>query len=734
MTKMRQVFNWLRKHSELLYIILAAVLLEIISAFQYDYTHDLLEDELEKRAEMELTTKIIITKSALNMAENSLNGHIWDINQNLAHADSIYTAVEWVLRSHPNLLSCGMAFMPYYYPEKGRLFEPYAFWLNNQVYKKQVADESNDYTKRSTFNEVCQANKPIWTEPYFDAVTGKPVVTYARPIHDGNRNIAGVFAIDVALDWLGDTLNYRHVYPSSFDLLMSTSGKKIAGPKESIAKWRDVDKVISIINDSTIEKFESRSKRTHTFSFTSINGDKAFVFYHHFKGNPSWQMAVVCYDEEVYGKLYKMRYHMMWLALAGLSVLGIIIFLFARGSRRLHQTQMEQERIGSELRVARDIQMQMLPKTYPPYPERDDIDIFGSLMSAREVGGDVFDFFIRDEKLFFCIGDVSGKGVPSAMVMSVVHSLFRMASVHENHPARIMQTINKVSCEGNDSNMFVTMFIGILDLPTGHLRYCNAGHDVPVVLSEKLNVSNQIDAKANLPVGLFDDFTYEMQETTLDSGSTLFLYTDGLTEAKNSLHKQFGLKRVMAVLNSNNGLTPRELLEKMTSEVHAFVEDAEQSDDLTMLAIRYSPVDHHLILNEELTIQNQVQQVKNVNAFMKEIMGRLDIEKSLAKKLQLAVEEAIVNVINYAYPVGETGDIGLNVSSDGNILKIVISDSGVIFDPTMKQDTDITLSVENRPIGGLGILLVREMMDSINYERLNDMNILTLKKNFKTVL
>ena len=206
-------------------------------------------------------------------------------------------------------------------------------------------------------------------------------------------------------------------------------------------------------------------------------------------------------------------------------------------------------------------------------------------MPARAVGGDIYDYFIRDDKLFFCIGDASGKGIPSAMLMAMTHSLFRAASAHENNPAHIMQTINGSTCENNESNMFVTMFIGILDLPTGHLRYCNAGHDIPVVVGKEA-----LPAKPNLPVGLFDDFTYQMQETTLEGGSLLFLYTDGLTEAKNNRRQQFSLSRVMAVLEGAASLSPQQLLEKMTAEVHAFVEDAEQSDDLTMLAIRYTPV------------------------------------------------------------------------------------------------------------------------------------------------
>ena len=289
-----------------------------------------------------------------------------------------------------------------------------------------------------------------------------------------------------------------------------------------------------------------------------------------------------------------------------------------------------------------------------------------------------------------------------------------------------MQTINETLCEGNESNMFVTMFIGILDLPTGRLCYCNAGHDAPVVVG-----GEALPVKANMPLGLFDDFTYQMQETVLEGGSMLFLYTDGVTEAMNGQRKQFGLSRVNAVLQGSADLTPQQLLEKMTQQVHAFVEDAPQSDDLTMLAIRYSPVVHDLLFDEELTLQNDVLQVKDLNAFVKQAMSRLGIEQSLAREIQLAVEEAVVNVMEYAYPEDEIGDITVRISSDEQWLKFIIKDSGAAFDPTLKDTSDIPMTAKERPEGGLGIFLVREMMESINYTRTDGMNVLTLLKKIK---
>ena len=454
------------------------------------------------------------------------------------------------------------------------------------------------------------------------------------------------------------------------------------------------------------------------------------MFYVNFRGQPHWQIATVYYDHEVYGALRQLRLNMLMVMAVAFAVLGIIIYRFVRNSQRLQQSMLKQERIEGELQVARDIQAKMLPATWPPYPDRKDLDIYGLLEPAREVGGDLFDFFIRDEKLFFCIGDVSGKGVPAAMVMAVTHSLFRSHTVHGNNPAHIMHLLNETLCQGNDTNMFVTMFIGVLNLPTGRLRYCDAGHDKPLMVSEG-RVST-LEAKANLPLGVFSDTRYDTEEYIVPAGCTLFLYTDGLTEAKNGSRQQFRLQRVVEQLVGRQGqpqTDATQTVKAMEQAVHDFVGKAEQSDDLTMLAIHYTPQQQQNVLEEQLVITNDVHQVPEMNQFVRAVLERLHIDEALAKKLRLAVEEAVVNVMEYAYAPGVEGTIKLTIAADEKQVRFVITDSGIPFDPTESVKADTTRSAEDRPIGGLGILLVRELMDTINYERIDGMNILTLTKN-----
>lgn len=248
----------------------------------------------------------------------------------------------------------------------------------------------------------------------------------------------------------------------------------------------------------------------------------------------------------------------------------------------LKQVNETKGRIEGELNAAKDIQMSMLPKLFPPYPDRDDIDIYGQLTSAKEVGGDLFDFFIRDDKLFFCIGDVSGKGIPASLVMAMTRSLFRNIANHESRPEKIVSLINEAMSDGNDSNMFVTFFLGVLDLQTGQLHYCNAGHDWPYLVG---NGITELKSDPNLPVGTFSDTVYCLEEYQMPEGTILFMYTDGLTEAQDSQRNLFGDQRIVDVLQT--GGSCKEIIAKMTETVHKFVGDAEQSDDLTMLAIQY---------------------------------------------------------------------------------------------------------------------------------------------------
>ncbi len=312
------------------------------------------------------------------------------------------------------------------------------------------------------------------------------------------------------------------------------------------------------------------------------------------------------------------------------------------------------------------------------------------------------------------------------MLMSMIRSLFRLLTQKIESPSRILDTLNKELCRSNDANMFITFFMGCLDLYSGVLRFGNAGHDKPFLVSEDMTL---LPAQSHLPLGVFPNTAYEDQTLVLAPGTTLFLYTDGLTEAKNEERKPFGRSGVIKVLKAfMEGKDPslENLVSSMSKAAHRFAGEAPQSDDLTMLAVRFAPEN---VLHEEIVLQNNVEEVTRLSAFVKGFLGKLEMDRKIAAGLRLAVEETAVNVINYAYPEGETGTLTILADTNHQEVRFTLIDNGTPFDPTTVLEADTTLDAQNRPIGGLGVLLTRRLTDSISYTRQEGQNVLTLTKS-----
>ena len=731
MNNVKNTLKSANNRSSIAILITAAALMLLISAIQQYSARKQIRNDLERNAEMELVIKSIAVKHSLEDVELALRNRNWEFEQFLPYPDSLFAVTRRIVEQNPDFDGCCIAVVPNYYPEKGRLFEPYTVRRGDSIETVQLASEEHDYSKNKDFILAAKNDSSFWGEPYPDESDPKvTLITYTFPIHDEFGDIAAVVGVDYNAEELGKMLNARHMFPSSYHILISGQGKLICGPEEVGNTHQLAEETLDMINDSTFERHASSTGHSTLLSFIdNEDGSKGYVFYSSPKSIKPWRIAVVNYDDEVFEPLIKIRWRDLLLTMAGLLVLAFIVQRSAKNISKLQQATIEREHIDSELNIARKIQMDMLPKGEKT-ALRDDCDVVGLLDPARMVGGDLYDHFIRDEKLYFCIGDVSGKGVPAALVMAVAHTLFRSISAHESNPARIMQALNETSCQRNEQNMFVTMFIGVLDLPTGRLRYCNAGHDKPFVIGEE---TKQLPAKPHLPLGVMDNMIYTTQETVLLSGESLFLYTDGLTEAMNESHEQFGLKRVEKGLQDCIGNKPnvaKKIIRTMTNRVNAFVDGAEQSDDLTMLAIHYTPQEKPIVFCETLNLNNKVSEITKLNAFVKSATTALNMETGLANQIKLAVEEAVTNIIDYAYQNGTEGNISVTIEADESRIRFIITDSGAEFDPTSVSKADTTLSVEERPIGGLGVFLVRNLMDSINYERVDGKNVLRMEKRY----
>ena len=561
------------------------------------------------------------------------------IEENLDNADKMYDIMNRMLKLNPYMRSCGIYFVEGYYPQKGRLFAPYASRRDSIIKESQDAcDQGNDYVKDKWFKDAIASKEGYWAKPFLDNDSAKsPLVSYLLPIHDQQNRTVAVLGVDLLLSWLNEKIQpvrwkdsekwnpeyqiYFFMTDSTGTLLVHPDTKRLVveNMKPYINDYNNLGHLT--IDDSREDEKVVEGVETLVCSqvVKYTNWNISIVIPQFFINVAGYIVAGIAIMFVFMGQLvvYFFGRRSIKKAVNPLQQLAISADEVAKGNFKtalpelkshdeIHHlrdsfAQMQQSltryiedlrtataqkaAIENEMKVAHDIQMSMLPKTFPPYPERSDLDIYGTLTPAKGVGGDLFDFYIRDEKLFFCIGDVSGKGIPASLYMAVTRSLFRNISQHVSKPDHIVNALNQAQSEGNDTNMFVTLFVGVLDLKTGRLSYCNAGHDAPLLLGNEVTI---LPCECNLPIGVIADFTFEQQEITLERPTTIFLFTDGLNEAENIDHAQFGDERIKNIAESlvaDGQPEPTQVIRHMTDAVHTFVGIAEQSDDLTMLAI-----------------------------------------------------------------------------------------------------------------------------------------------------
>lgn len=782
---MKEILQYIRRKLSVrvsLWVVLFAAIIFIVAlGFLFYQSRETVRQEAISRATQILDKTSLNVESILNRVEVASNMTAWLVQRHPNQADSMFVYSRGMLQNNPDFYNCSIAFEPYFFKDKGRYFSAYTKHVGDSLRTIQGGSDNYQYFFMDWYLLPSLLDKPCWTEPYFDldvaTNTSEMVTSYCQAIKDNHGRMIGAINTSLSINWLSQTISAIKPYPNSYSIMIGRGGTYFVHPDSTKTTRQTIftqameqpDTALVALGHA-MQRGEEGMKHMH------INGADSYVFYKPL-GQTGCSMAIVCPENDIFGGFDRLRRAVMAIVIVGL-LLMLYMFIriitselqplrrLAKGAEtiasgnfdaqlpdlqrvdeigqlshsfadmqqslvkyieELKETTAKKASIESDLRIASSIQMGMLPEKFPTKADCDDVQIYASLTPAKDVGGDLFDFYFRDEKLFFCIGDVSGKGVPASLFMAVTRAVFRTVSAHESMPDRIIIAMNKTMAGMNKTHMFVTLFVGVLDLPTGRLHYSNAGHDAPLLVGDGVG---ELPCDANIPVGFKPTWKYSLQEAQIFTGTTIFLFTDGLTEAMDVDNAQFQMERINDVALkalSQQQQEPKQLIDQMTDAVHKFVGDAEQSDDLTMMAIQYIKQQSAVSMRKSIILRNDRQEVPKLNAFVDEVCESVGFDEATTIKVKLAIEEAVVNVIDYAYPLGKKGDVTVEAASNEMRLKFTIIDSGKPFDPTVQTAVDSLLPANERH-GGQGIHIIRQNMDSINYERLDKLNVLTLRK------
>ena len=630
---------------------IVTIIMLVGGIWQMYYTRSIVAEETHRQASRSMENAIKVIDNRVSNVETAVKTAASYAYMMAPHEVMANTLLQRLIEANEDIAAITLMYKADYFPEHGRYYAPTISRdpISGELEEDEIGGPENDFCYLETDSNWIYTNKlneGYWCLPYIDSMsTKRAMVSYSVPLHDDKGDIYAILCADVDLRWVQNIVEGAKPYDYSEVFILGRDSQFVCHPD---LKWIQSTNAIYQLKKKKAEdayqlanKMLSWEKGVDTVNdlslFTSSStpkNEENFLVFYAPVSKVQWSICFTIPESKVMEQPNRLRLHMLILLIILLLTIGIVLKtvihsqLFplrtlansasevAKGDfhaelptintqdeirelrdsfenmqisltqyiDQLQKTTASKAMIEGELHIASDIQMSMLPKVFSPFPDHEELDIYGQLKPAKAVGGDLFDFYFRDNRLFFCIGDVSGKGVPAALVMAVTQAQFRTISSHETNPNIIIRRINDAMADGNDSNMFVTLFVGVLDLGNGHLTYCNAGHDAPLLIGDK--GIGLLPCDANLPIGVMSGWEFTLQETEIDAQTTIFLYTDGLTEAEDINHQQFQEERIHEVAQASSNV-PKSLIENMTKAVHSFVGEAEQSDDLTMMAIKY---------------------------------------------------------------------------------------------------------------------------------------------------
>ena len=682
--------------------------------------------------------------------------------------------VQRIFENYPQTLGGGIWFKPYILDKNQKRVCFYAFRNkdNQIVIDKNFSNDEYDYPNQEWYKQIISRVTPerniVWTKPYYENLGSyTTMVTAGTGIYvDGE--LVGVATVDWEIDSIIDEVSKMKPFEKTFS--MYKNGAKI---KNSFALLGDseYDYIIAssdpyLENDKivghSLKEVPWYSNNLYGITYIKYHGKKYVPFYRKLRNG---MIFVICVPKwEMFKDIDNFYYYMLLLLLAIGFILPLSLFFslkrnivnpidkltdiahkigngedvtikiekpeefvqlastFDKMTKDIKSITQERAKINSELSIAKSIQASSLPNIFPPFPNKNEFDIYASMEPAKEVGGDFYDFFLIDEnRLMFLIADVSGKGVPAALFMMTVKTLINNVSQSNYSPKELIELINNKICKTNKQGFFVTVLIGITEINSGKTSIINCGHNHPLI-KRKEGSYEYLNLKSNIPLGIFENSEFEIYETVLNKGDIIYTYTDGVTEAINNNNEVYGEERLRNCLNNIETTKPIDIAQEVKTSIMEFANSNSQSDDITMLIFKYNGV-----LGNVKTY-SQLAETKNYKGFYNWIHSACNewgINEDLTNKIDMCAEEIFANISFYAYPP-KTGILDAILTKTDNDITLEFSDEGVEYNPLEKPDPDFNIPPEERPLGGLGIYMVKKMTDNIFYKRENNKNILTL--------
>ena len=591
----------------------------------------LITHESTKSAQYLLDKNIADIEKILSSIENSVSSNAWNVRENLCDSAFLYHITGRIVSENENIVGSAIAFVPDYYPGH-KYFSPYSYTVKDStgIFSKQLGNDDYVYFDMEWFSAPFKTKKALWGEPYFDkGGVNQLICTYSYPLVDEKGNVYAVMTADISLDWISRVqsefkpgivlLSSRGNILSSDSYVGDIGENLFANIENAPVKTRNADKVLEAI-----------SRRERGIMEFSFNSEKAFVVFAPLSN--SWVATVTWKYSDVLEGTSKMIMFIFLLGVFGLILLSFVCYriinkissplaLFAdsakeiakgnfdtplpkidsddeigllkesfenmQSSLRNHIEELktstaENERYESELNIASKIQSAMLPHDFPA---SDKFDLYACQRSAKEVGGDIYDYIVKGKYCYFAIGDVSGKGVPASLFMAATKTAFRFVASLQLTLDEMVCRINNLISENNDGGMFVTFFFGRLNMETGLVEYCNAGHNPPMVTRKDGMVTN-LDVKSNIALGVFPGFAFESQSIRLSKGDRITLYTDGVTEAEKSDMSLYGEERLSKLLSGIKRETEAEVCSDIMDNIYDYLDGRPQNDDITLLSLR----------------------------------------------------------------------------------------------------------------------------------------------------